>query len=492
MSLNGFGGAEASATTGGDGHFTLPGMRVGPHYLVTVDLTGAATTGSGSSTPQGVTNGSGSTTSSWTGSTCRSRWPRPGPRTRRCDRPRGRWPARSGRNGSVVAAAWVVAVGPSGIASADTTDPAATCRIDDLPPGMYHAAIVDPVSGRSAYRDRASGNEAGTLFPSPSGGSRPSTRRSDPGPPPNQAHPAMRPPAGRLVAFSAVGTEKRERQKAGRQARLEAAMAEQRKKEQRRRFITFGVLGVLVVGGLWAWSAFGGDDGDDSAGSTTTTVATDTTAAADGAFAYGTTECAPDSPPDEPVIDYEDSFQDCLDPNASYVAVFDTNQGEIRVDLDTAATPGTVNNFVNLARNGYYDGTEIFRTDTSIGIIQGGSPHTNDASDPGPGYTIPDEGSGYTYAPGQLVMARTADPNSASAQFFFVGTDAAAALDSQGTYVVFGTTDDAGIEVINAILALNEDDPSSGLGGAPSETVTINAVTIEETAAADSTTTTAG
>lgn len=269
-------------------------------------------------------------------------------------------------------------------------------------------------------------------------------------------------------------------------------MAEQRKKEQRRRFITFGVLGVVVVGGLWAWSAFGGDDSEDSADSTTTTTATagpppdtslgvinailglnqddpssglggapsrtvtinsvtieetpgnSTTTAASSDFEYGTTECAPDTPPDEPVIDYDDAFQDCLDPGATYTAVFDTTEGEIRVNLDTGTTPGTVNNFVNLARNGYYDGTEIFRTDTSIGIIQGGSPHTNDASDPGPGYTIPDEGSGFTYGPGQLVMARTNDPNSASAQFFFVATDAASALDGQGTYVVFGTTDDFG------------------------------------------------
>ncbi len=303
----------------------------------------------------------------------------------------------------------------------------------------------------------------------------------------------MRARPGGLLAFPGVGTEKRERQKAGRQARLEAAMAEQRKKEQRRRYLTFGIIGVVVVGGLYAWSVFGGDDSSDSADSTTTTVATTNTTAAPGEFAYGTTECAPDTPPAEPVIDFGDSFQDCLDPDSSYVAVFDTNQGEIRVDLDTATTPGTVNNFVNLARNGYYDGTEIFRTDTSIGIIQGGGPHTNDPSDPGPGYTIPDEGSGYTYAPGQLVMARTAEPNSASAQFFFVGTDAASALDAQGTYVVFGTTDDAGIEVINAILALNEDDPDSGLGGAPSETVTVNSVTIEEIpgSGGDSTTTTA-
>ena len=53
----------------------------------------------------------------------------------------------------------------------------------------------------------------------------------------------------------------------------------------------------------------------------------------------------------------------------------------------------TANNFIFLAGYHYYDGT-VFRTDTSIDIIQGGSPHTQGASDPGPGYTIKDEGSG--------------------------------------------------------------------------------------------------
>ena len=68
----------------------------------------------------------------------------------------------------------------------------------------------------------------------------------------------------------------------------------------------------------------------------------------------------------------------------------------------------------------YYDGSRIFRTDTSIDIIQGGGPTTNSPSDPGPGYTIPDEGKGFKYAAGDLVMARSQGPNSASAQYFFV------------------------------------------------------------------------
>ncbi len=285
-----------------------------------------------------------------------------------------------------------------------------------------------------------------------------------------------------------MGTEKRERQKQARQARIEAAREAQRKKQQRRRYLTFGGIAVVVLGAMFLYSTFAGDDGDDSASDATTTTLENLPP--DAPFVYGAGECAPETPPAEPVIDYAEAFGDCLAPGATYTAVFDTSQGEIRVDLDTENTPGTVNNFVNLSRNGYYDGTEIFRTDTSIGVIQGGSPHTNDASDPGPGYNIPDEGDGYTYEPGQLVMARGSGPDSGSAQFFFVGTDAASTLDAQGTYVVFGTTDDAGIDVVNAVLALNEDDPASGLGGAPSETVTVNSVTIEQTGG--STTTTAG
>jgi cyclophilin family peptidyl-prolyl cis-trans isomerase len=245
--------------------------------------------------------------------------------------------------------------------------------------------------------------------------------------------------------------------------------------------ILIGGVVVLILGGLFVYSTFLVDD--ESADSTTTTAGTE--------FTYGTTECAPVEPPAEPVLDYQDAFQDCLDPDKEYTAVFDTSEGEIRVQLHTASTPGTVNNFVNLARNGYYDGTRIFRTDPAIEIIQGGSPHTQDNSDPGPGYTIPDEGSGYTYSPGQLVMARSTGPDSASAQYFFVAGEAAASLDADGTYVVFGNTNDAGLEVVQSILALNEGEGQ--LGGAPSREVTVNSVRIVErdAEASGSTTTTA-
>ncbi|MCY4422763.1 MAG: peptidylprolyl isomerase [Acidimicrobiaceae bacterium] len=192
-------------------------------------------------------------------------------------------------------------------------------------------------------------------------------------------------------------------------------------------------------------------------------------------------------------IDFDGPQPMCIDPEAGYVAVFDTSEGEMRFELTASDTPLTVNNFVTLARWGYYDGTLLFRTDPSIDIIQGGSPHTDSASDPGPGYTIPDEPAfeedpetgrltgPYRYQPGQLVMARSAGRDSASAQFFLTTGPDTALLDTQGTYVVFGRTDDAGLEVAQSIIALHE--PGGSLGGGPSRDVTVHSVTIEETPA---------
>jgi cyclophilin family peptidyl-prolyl cis-trans isomerase len=155
-----------------------------------------------------------------------------------------------------------------------------------------------------------------------------------------------------------------------------------------------------------------------------------------------------------------------------------TNLGAVVVALDTTKTPKTANNFAVLSLYHYYDGTALFRTDTSIGIIQGGSPHTQSASDPGPGYTIKDEGSKFRYAAGDLVMARTSAPNSAGAQFFFCVTSACSGLDSQGTYVVFGHVT-SGLPVLQKVLASNVD-LNNGLGGAPKQLVTIETVKITQ------------
>lgn len=283
-----------------------------------------------------------------------------------------------------------------------------------------------------------------------------------------------------------MGTEKRERQRANRQLKYQQEI----KEEQRRRTTRRGIIGAAAVAGgvalvvviAWIGGAFSGDDGDET---TPSTLPADVTASPTGSatpdtvvpgetlpngFALGTGECAPDDVA-EPVREFSAAPQLCIDPAASYTATFATDRGDVVVELDTAQTPGTVNNFVTLARYGYYDDTLIFRADPSIDIIQGGGRSNSDS----PGYTIPDEGSGYTYEPGQLVMARTQAPDSSGGQWFFVTGPNAAALDGDGTYVVFGTVTE-GVEITQEILALAGGDD----GQTPTEDVVLESVTITE------------
>ena len=280
-----------------------------------------------------------------------------------------------------------------------------------------------------------------------------------------------------------MATEKRQRQKANRQLKYQQQVREVRRRSRIRR-IVIGV--VAVVGGvglvlLIAWIVNRGDDGDEVTPATTvatattvapaTTAAVDTTAATPTAFAYGAGEC-PTEQVAEPVRSFEEAPALCIDPTAAYAARFVTDRGDIVVELDTADVPGTVNNFVTLARYGYYDDTLLFRTDPSIGIVQGGGQTNTD----NPGYEIPDEANGFTYEAGQLAMARTAQPNSAGGQWFFVVNDAASALDAQGTYVVFGQVTE-GLDVLEEILAL----AGGPDGQTPTEEVVLETVEITET-----------
>jgi len=235
----------------------------------------------------------------------------------------------------------------------------------------------------------------------------------------------------------------------------------------RKRGILFGVGIPAVVVALFLISRLAG--GDDSTTSPTTTVAATPTE-----FVYGDTECPKTDGSQKQVSEFTSSMKQCIDASKSYTATFDTTEGEIVVDLNTDTVPGTVNNFVSLARYKYYDGSTIFRTDPSIDIIQGGGKTNADS----PGYAISDEGGKFAYSEGDLVMARGSVPNSGGGQFFFVTGPKASLLDSQGTYVTFGKVT-KGLDVVKGIMDLHQAD-DSGLGGAPSRTVTVTSITITE------------
>lgn len=232
------------------------------------------------------------------------------------------------------------------------------------------------------------------------------------------------------------------------------------------------ILGVGIPAAVIALFMIARLSGNDDTSNTSATTAAPVTNPA--GIVEGNTECPKTDGSQEQVTSFSSSMKKCIDETKSYTATFDTSEGEIVVELDTAGVPGTVNNFVALSRYKYYDGSLIFRTDPSIDIIQGGGKTNTDS----PGYSILDEGGPYKYAEGDLVMARGSEPNSGGGQFFFVTGPNASLLDQQGTYVTFGKVS-KGLEVTKAIMALHKAD-DSGLGGAPSRTVTVKSVTITE------------
>jgi cyclophilin family peptidyl-prolyl cis-trans isomerase len=131
-------------------------------------------------------------------------------------------------------------------------------------------------------------------------------------------------------------------------------------------------------------------------------------------------------------------------------ARLNTNHGTIDVELYPADAPKTVDNFVKLARDGFYDGVIFHRVIPDF-MIQGGDPTGTGAG--GPGYTFEDEFNDHKVDRGALAMAN-AGPNTNGSQFFIVTTEAAPWLD--GKHTVFGRVT-AGMDVADSISALSRD-----------------------------------
>ncbi|HET9112012.1 MAG TPA: peptidylprolyl isomerase [Ktedonobacterales bacterium] len=132
----------------------------------------------------------------------------------------------------------------------------------------------------------------------------------------------------------------------------------------------------------------------------------------------------------------------------TYVATIETAKGNIVIQLDAKNTPITVNNFVFLAQQHFYDNTYFWRVEapgmtsplggaSTLQLIQGGSV-TNNGQDPKtvPGYTIKDEKVTGDYTAGDIAMANTGQPNTGSTQFFICTGDNSKLLAK--SYTIFG------------------------------------------------------
>jgi len=142
-----------------------------------------------------------------------------------------------------------------------------------------------------------------------------------------------------------------------------------------------------------------------------------------------------------------------IDSSKRYTAVFKTNHGNMRVTLFADKAPQTVNNFVFLARDGFYDNTTFHRVIPDF-MVQGGDPTGTGRG--GPGYRFNDEAGGLGLkhdGPGVLSMAN-AGPNTNGSQFFITHV-ATPWLD--GKHAVFGKIADQ--ESLNVLFKIHERDP---------------------------------
>lgn len=257
-------------------------------------------------------------------------------------------------------------------------------------------------------------------------------------------------------------SDRRQRQKEQRAAKREAEKKQEARKELGRRLGTAAVFGLIVVGILAFSGIFSGES-------------TDLPGTYEG-YRAQETACGADQPDEEQIMTFDGpENQADITAGSNVTATLTTSCGDIVIELDPARSPETVNSFVFLAREGYYDG-QVFHRIVEGFVIQGGDPQANGTGDPG--YTIADEfpEEGFTYEIGVVAMANRG-PRSTGSQFFIVTGDDGRFLTP--SFNILGQVV-SGQDVIDEIAAVPTGvAPGTVEESLPLETVYVDKVTIE-------------
>lgn len=276
-----------------------------------------------------------------------------------------------------------------------------------------------------------------------------------------------------------MGTDKRERKKMNRQVgRQLQQQAERRTKTLKMTFRVTAAI-VVVIAAFFAIALLTKDDSKTSTSDTTvptdSLVPQDTSTPASSVpaeFQYGTGECAPADGSAKKTQEFTDAPKLCIDPTKTYTVVVTTSLGKYTIQLDATKAPGTVNNFVNLARFHYFDDTVCHRAIPGF-MVQCGDPTATGTG--GPGYSFADElpASG-EYRIGSVAMAN-AGPNTNGSQFFVISGDQGVTLPP--SYSLFGTVTE-GLDT--TVVAMNEAGNPDNDGVPPLKEIRIISVVINE------------
>lgn len=259
--------------------------------------------------------------------------------------------------------------------------------------------------------------------------------------------------------------QKRARQRAARQRKLEAQRRQQRRQSMTKRVVIVAVVAAMIVGLVAALSgAFNGTTHTTTTTTTTTTVPGDKDQAAqDAANAAALAAGCPTSTTTRVnTLHWKSAPKMEIQTNVLYYAHFRTTAGDFVVELEPKLAPITVNNFIFLADHDFYN-CVIFQRVIPGFVIQGGDPTGTGAG--GPGYTIPDEypkAGNPTYPKFSVAMANESSPHTGGSQFFIVTGKAGEALPPNYTLfgkVISGTTTVAAIQ--------NYGNPNPNANGVP-------------------------
>ena len=167
-----------------------------------------------------------------------------------------------------------------------------------------------------------------------------------------------------------------------------------------------------------------------------------------------------------PPKQYASPPPDTIDRDKTYTATVDTSAGAMTLELFASEAPLTVNNFVHLARDGFYEDCQFHRVISGF-MIQGGCPKGDGTG--GPGYRFQDEPVTRKYVRGTLAMAN-AGPNTNGSQFFIVhGAD----VGLPPNYTIFGMLTDGG-DVLDTLANSPVSRSRGGENSSPAERLVIN------------------
>lgn len=255
-------------------------------------------------------------------------------------------------------------------------------------------------------------------------------------------------------------SNKRERQRAAREARREAEAAAYRRARTRKRVFRLAILAVLaLVAAYGVYTATKPEEQRVATDDSTTTTSSTTP----------DPRCPPAEGTAERTVNFTEAPPMCIDTNASYTAVVETDVGSFSVEMFPERAPVTVNNFVFLARNKFYEGVPFHRVIPGF-VVQGGDGAKGDGTG-GPGYQFGDElPKAGDYEIGSLAMANSGKDTNGS-QFFVVTGEQGVGLPP--SYSLFGKVVE-GLDVVKKIEA--DGTPS----GTPATVHRIVKVTITE------------